>query len=339
MQAHKSLLAALILFSAGHIFAQDSKPVANTKTEKMEEAVEAVKPLISGKPANQDSTVMGKDTIYVNSKVAFTLQAADEQSTVDYIEWRPKNGEYRKYTQPIRLSEEGITEIQYRSVDKAGNIEAPKVLIVLVDNTTPKVNLQPAENLFYIDGAPYASKNNSYTIIAEDKGSGIEKVEYNVNNEAGKLYGEPIKLEKGGANLIKFSATDRSNNQSPESSIIIIVDDVKPTVEIVPSLPLVDINGVPFAKRGNVFHVNAYDSESGVRKILVKVDAEEEFRPYVDALVIQAQGEHKIQAKAIDNVGNESEIKELKFSVDLIPPSSQINRTAETQEPAQTPTP
>lgn len=329
MQVSKPLLAFFAISTASFLFAQNVTPESTDSTvEKVKEVIDPlVNPTSKKSNSSSETGILTKDTIYVNSKVAFTLAANDEQSTVDYIEWRPKNGEYRKYVQPIRLSEEGLTEIQYRSVDKAGNVEAPKVLIILVDNTAPKVTLQPAETLFYIDGAPYASKNNSYTIVAEDKGSGIEKVEYNINNEANRNYSEPIKLEKGGANLIKFNATDRSQNQSPEASIIIIVDDMKPKVEIVPSVPLVDISGAPYAKRGAIFHVNAYDSESGIRKILVKVDAEEEFRPYVDGLNLQTQGEHKIWAKAVDNVGNESEIVELKFFVDLLPPASKIQKT------------
>ncbi|BDA77778.1 hypothetical protein LPTSP3_g07080 [Leptospira kobayashii] len=339
MQAHKFLLAITTIFLAGQISAQVADPKANTST-KSEAAVESEASTTSSNAqkaaADAVSDALSKETLFINSKTAFTLEAKDDSSTVDYIEWKTKAGDYRRFTAPIRLAEEGVTEIQYRSVDKVGNVEAPKILNVTVDNTAPKVTLQPAEPFFVLNGVPFTSKNNSYTVIAEDK-VGVQAVQYAINNDAAKSYTDPIKLETAGANTIKYSASDKAGNSSPEASVVITIDDVKPTVEIVPSLPLVDISGKPYAKRGNVFHVNAVDKESGLKKVLVKLDAEAEFRPYVEGIVVETQGEHKIQAKAIDNVGNESATVEVSFFVDLTPPSSVIQKTTATEAPAATP--
>jgi hypothetical protein len=337
MQAHKYTLAILTLLLVGQLSAQSAEPEANTSTEDkaVEKAEEVVKDLLGSKEKSGDVVTANKETLFITSKTAFTLEAKDDSSSIDYIEWKPKSGDYRRFTQPIRISEEGATEIHYRSVDKAGNAEIPKVLVVVVDNTAPRVNLIPSEQFFVLDGVPFTSKNNSYTIVAEDK-NGVSAVQYSINTEANKTYAEPIKLEKGGANVIKYSAADKSGNSSPESSLIISVDDVKPTVEVVPSLPLVDIGGKAYAKRGNVFHVNAYDKESGVKKILIKLDAEAEYRPYIEAITIEAQGEHVIRAIAIDNVGNQSDIVELKFNVDLTPPSSVIQKSDKIAEPVKT---
>ncbi|GBF50780.1 hypothetical protein LPTSP4_23070 [Leptospira ryugenii] len=358
MQAHKYTLAIVTLFLAGQLSAQTTEPKANTstkdaavkKTESTSEQVKTgadtaetkVKEILGEKkeatPAAPSSVgVANKEILFITSQTSFTLEAKDDSSAVDFIEWKPKNGEFRRFTQPIRISEEGMTEIHYRSVDKAGNAETPKVLVIYVDNTAPRVSLVPSEQFFFLDGVPFTSKNNSYAIIAEDKQTGVQSIQYSINSEAGKTYAEPIKLEKGGANVIKYSATDKSGNTSPESSLIISVDDVKPTVEIVPSLPLVDISGKSYAKKGNVFYVNAADKESGVKKVLVKLDAETEFRPYTEAIKVETQGEHILRAIAIDNVGNQSEIVELKFNVDLTPPSSIIQKAdgAKVVEPAK----
>lgn len=190
-----------------------------------------------------------------------------------------------------------------------------------------------------MDGVPFASKNNTYTIVAEDQQTGVDKVKFSINQEASKAYTDPIKLENSGANVVKYSATDKSGNSSPESSIIITVDDVKPSIEIVPSFPLVEINGKNFQRKGNVFYVNASDKESGIKKVLVKID-EEEYKPYVEAIAIETQGDHVIKAMAVDNVGNQSDIVEVKLSVDLTPPTSTIQKSAEApkvETPATTP--
>lgn len=354
MQAQKYLLALVTTLFVGQISAQVADPKANTsknekaiqKTEStstqakenIDKAEKTVKDLLGKKEGSSEPTPVATagPALNITSKTAFSLEAKDESSAIDYMEWKPKNGEYRRFTQPIRISEEGTTEILYRSVDKVGNAETPKILVVTVDNTPPRVTLQPQEQLFVLDGVPFASKNNTYTITAEDRLSGVDKVQFAINQEAVKVYAEPIKLEANGANLIKYSATDKSGNSSPESSIIINVDDVKPTVEIAPSFPLVDVNGKMFQRKGNVFYVNAEDKESGIKKVLVKVDAEE-FKPYVEAIVVETAGDHVIKALAIDNVGNQSAEVEIKFSVDLTPPSSTIQKAGEetkTEAPA-----
>ncbi|MCX7998070.1 MAG: hypothetical protein N3A69_03840, partial [Leptospiraceae bacterium] len=63
---------------------------------------------------------------------------------------------------------------------------------------------------------------------------------------------------------------------------------------------------------------------SGIAKILVKVDDATEFVPYVEELSFNTSGEHKIQAKAIDNVGNESDVVTVTFLYDIKPPQTSI---------------
>ncbi|TGL39851.1 multi-beta-barrel domain surface protein OmpL47 [Leptospira perdikensis] len=352
MQAHKYLLAILTISFAGQITAQVAAPKATTSTKdqavkkteststQAKDGVDKVETTVKdilGDKKDSGASTSNASALFITSKTTFSLDAKDESSTIDFIEWKPKNGEYRKYTQPIRISEEGLTEVYYRSVDKVGNAETPKILVLHVDNTAPRVSLVPQEQFFVLDGVPFASKNNTYTLVAEDQQTGVEKVQFSINQEAAKNYADPIKLENGGANVVKYSATDKSGNSSPESSIIITVDDVKPTIEIVPSFPLVDINGKNFQRKGNVFYVNATDKESGIKKVLVKVD-EEEFKPYVEAIAIETQGDHVIKAMAVDNVGNQSDVVEVKLTVDLTPPTSTIQKSAEAPK-TETPAP
>ncbi|XDD53512.1 hypothetical protein AB3N62_13640 [Leptospira sp. WS4.C2] len=351
MQAHKYLLAILTISFAGQITAQVAAPKATTSTKdqaikkteststQTKDGVDKVETTVKDILGDKKESGASSDAaaLFITSKTSFSLDAKDESSTIDYIEWKPKNGEYRKFTQPIRIAEEGLTEVYYRSVDKAGNAETPKILVLHVDNTAPRVSLVPQEQFFVLDGVPFSSKNNTYSIVAEDLQTGVDKIQFNINQEATKVYADPIKLENGGANVVKYSATDKSGNSSPESSIIITVDDVKPTIEIVPSFPLVDINGKNFQKKGNVFYVNATDKESGIKKVLVKVD-EEEYKPYVEAIAIETQGDHVIKAMAVDNVGNQSDVVEVKLTVDLTPPTSTIQKSTEAPK-VETPAP
>jgi hypothetical protein len=59
--------------------------------------------------------------------------------------------------------------------------------------------------------------------------------------------------------------------------------------------------------------------------------------------VIDSQGEHTIEAKAVDNVGNESETKKVSFSVDVNPPTTEIRKvdagSSSNTQPAAQPAP
>jgi kynurenine 3-monooxygenase len=67
--------------------------------------------------------------------------------------------------------------------------------------------------------------------------------------------------------------------------------------------------------------VNIKRREASVTNLL---NTEDEFTAYVEDLSFDITGEYTIQAKAIDNVGNESDIKELKFVYDVQSPKTKI---------------
>lgn len=281
----------------------------------------------SNAPANSQS-IGSENELHINSLTSFELKASDDSSMVDYIEYKINNGEYIKYANPIVISQEGIAQLNYRSVDRAGNVEPSKLLTVIVDNTPPSVMIVPTEPFYATQGANYTSKNNTFTFKSEDALSGVSKVEYAINDSKFESFAQenPVRVEKDGSNLIRYSAIDNSGNKSRESSVAVIIDNKAPIVEIIPNVPLVAIDGKTYSKKGNTFTVRAFDGESGIRRILVKVDGEADFRSYVEGIVVDAQGEHKIEAKSIDNVGNESAVTATTFLVDVNPPQSEIKK-------------
>ena len=60
------------------------------------------------------------------------------QNSVDFTEFKIDIGPFTRYysTQSIRL-EEGLHTLQFRSGDRAGNIEADHILTINVDGTLP----------------------------------------------------------------------------------------------------------------------------------------------------------------------------------------------------------
>lgn len=262
---------------------------------------------------------------FVNSKAAFELVSNDDLSGVDYVEYKVNDGDYMKYTTPLTFQKEGVTTITYRTIDKVGNRENAQVRTITVDNTAPTVSLTPVEQIYVSGNSQFASLKNTYKINAEDKVAGIKEVWYSIDNEPKQKYtGQPIKIEKSGFHVITYSAIDNANNSSSDASYIINVDGIKPTVEIKESIPFVIIEGKTFAKKDTIFNITAKDGQSGVSKILVKVPGSTDFVPYVEPITISTPGEHTIEAKSIDNVGNESDVAKTTFFYDVKAPKTEI---------------
>jgi hypothetical protein len=72
-----------------------------------------------------------------NTSVTVTLTATDDHSGVSRTEWSLNGSVWRRYASAIRLENEGIYVIRFRSVDVAGNVEAAKTARVKIDKTAP----------------------------------------------------------------------------------------------------------------------------------------------------------------------------------------------------------
>ncbi len=338
------LMSVTIALVAQEDLDENSTPQADTQEQSGSSTPTKTSPSSTTTPAED----IKKADLYVNSKSAFEISAQDDSSTVDYIEYKIGEADYAKYTSPITILKEGVNRLTYRAVDKAGNKEPAKALVVVVDNTAPTVKIVPSEILYNLDGYNFGSKNVTYTISALDALSGVKEIKYSINGGDMRPYdNQPIKLEKAGVNLIKYSAVDNSGNSSSEAILVVSLDDVKPEVEIQGNTPLVIIDGKTYSRKGNSFTIKAADGQSGIKRILIKMDNAPDFVAYAEPITIDAQGEHTIEAKAIDNVGNESETKKVSFAVDVNPPTTQIrkievgsngSKPAVSAEPTSTPT-
>ena len=63
--------------------------------------------------------------------------------------------------------------------------------------------------------------------------------------------------------------------------------------------------------------------------IMVRIDGSEEWQTYTDTIYFDTEKEHSIEAKAIDAVGNESEIVSSRFIVDDNPPTTKLKTSVE----------
>ncbi len=338
------ILATAILTPA---FAQDEASKGETKESAEETMSPAEQPgtaadsesaggesaMSSESAGSEQGGVLWTDpngNIYANSKVKFILEARDDLSDIEYNEYRLDDAGAQKYKAPFTISQEGPHVIVYRSVDRAGNYEVDHVYNVTIDNSGPIVDILPAKPFIDLNGTMYTAPGNTFTVRTIDTLSGIKSVEYGVNTSALEGYSknEAIQLTDNGSQLIQYKATDNLQN-STVGSMLVQVDAGKPTVEIKPTQSLISVDDTLYARRNTGFNVNAQDLGSGIAMIMVRIDGSDEWQTYTDTIYFDTEKEHTIEAKAIDAVGNESEIVTSKFIVDDNPPTTQLKTSVE----------
>ena len=267
---------------------------------------------------------------YANSWVQFSLVATDELSKVDFIEYKIDKSAFLKYTGAFSIQEEGPHTIVYRSVDKAGNREIDQLFNIIIDNKAPSIKVFPAQPFFKKGDKNYAAPGNSFTLHVTDDYSGVKTIEYGVNSKELKSYsGDTIKFSGTGTQFVQFQATDNLGNATGAQNLVVEIDAGKPVVEVNPTVPLINVGSTQYARRKTQFVVKGSDSGSGVVRLLVRIDGASEWQTYTEPLSFDKEKEHKIEAKAIDAVGNESDVKTITFVVDDNPPRTTIKPVIE----------
>ncbi|WP_274653676.1 OmpL47-type beta-barrel domain-containing protein [Paenibacillus humicola] len=79
---------------------------------------------------------------WYTSEVTAALTASDDSSGVAKTEYRlGDSGDWTVYSEPIKLADDGLYTLQFRSTDQAGNVEDAKTSAVKVDKTAPAFKL------------------------------------------------------------------------------------------------------------------------------------------------------------------------------------------------------
>ena len=263
--------------------------------------------------------------VYGNSNIKLILESEDDLSQVSHIEYRINNKLFARYTTPISILEEGAHNIVYRAIDLAGNKEALKSYSITIDNTPPQVSIHPAQIFISVNERLYTSSQNSFSIKALDELSGVARISYGINAAPTIEYNKNtnIILSGEGVKLITCKASDNLGHTTI-INVLAEIDDLAPSVAIHPSTSLINANNKDYAQKSTSFSVKAIDTDSGLANILIRVDGSPNWEEYTSPIFFEEETEHTIEAKAIDLVGNESEIVVMRITVDELPPTSKL---------------
>jgi large repetitive protein len=136
---------------------------------------------------------------WVKEDVPVTLTSSDGLSGAEQTYYSINGSEYTK-GQSFTLTEEGIHEISFYSVDQAGNKEEKQVTTVKIDKTAPAVSMDVEKE--YELGSTF---NLDY--LANDNLSGMDVEEVILNGKSYKK-GDQISLDEPGEYKLVIKGTD-----------------------------------------------------------------------------------------------------------------------------------
>ncbi|MCO1597038.1 plastocyanin/azurin family copper-binding protein [Micromonospora sp. RHAY321] len=175
------------------------------------------------------------------------------------------------------------------------------------------------------------------TVTATDAGSGVDTVEYQVDDTSFQPYTQPVQVTAIGDHSVQFRATDEAGNVSAVGSVSFRV--VEPSQE--DTTPPVVTAALAGDQDGDGNYIGtatatlaATDAESGVATVEYSLDGGA-FTPYTQPIVVDAVGMHMLHYRATDVAGNTSAEQMAHFTVvpppveDTTPPAVSATVTGE----------
>ncbi|MDR3237579.1 MAG: hypothetical protein LBT84_03665 [Spirochaetia bacterium] len=335
-----------VLLAASVSFSQNTPATEDKSSDSGDAKAPGVKPVEANEYFQYSATkaAMYDDgvTLYANALVKYELTAIDnalaDKSYYNVKVVNTSNGEV-EYSAPFELHDEGKTTVEYYSVDKIGNKEQKKQYGVTVDNTAPTSKVKTDKPIYEADGKYYVSPNHLFSVNTADTSSGVGKVEYATDGQNYQEYTKAFNIADTSEATLKIRSTDNVLNVTDNfffinskektevelagSTIALTIDNTAPEIAIIPDKEIESRDGKNIVLEDYKYTISATDEGSGLAKIFYRLDKAEAWEPYVKPIELSIYGEHRIEAMAVDNVGNTSVPISLHVFVDVVPPTAE----------------
>jgi hypothetical protein len=236
------------------------------------------------------------------------LTAKDEVSGVEKNFYSIDGSEYKEGT-TFTVESEGIHEVSFYSVDKAGNVEEVKTVEVKIDKKTP-VTTSNVEDKWYTEAV-------QVQLTAADELSGVDKTFYSINGSEYKE-GTEFTLEAG-IHEVSFYSVDKAGNVEEAKTVTVKIDE---------TAPVTTSNAeVKWYKDKVQVQLTATDDLSGVAKTFYSINGSE----FAEGTEFTLENEdiHAISFYSIDKAGNVEEVKTAEVKIDKTAPTVETEFTEE----------
>lgn len=250
----------------------------------------------------------------VSEKSVFNLNSTDTLAGVARTEYRVDDGPWKEYA-PFNVTGKGSHSVEFRSLDRLGNVEETRVNLIDVDAAPPVTAMEVGTPKFRKGAALFVSDDTDFTLAASDSQAGLATTEYRLDGKEW-VASTSFRIPEEGRHTVAFRSVDKFGNVEGEKSLEVVVDNTPPTTNI-------SVDGKKKGKPQVV--VNAADALSGVGGVQCRVDGGP-WMPY-ESFSIASSGRHVVDFRSIDQLGNTEQEKSIGVYVGTAVPAAMVANT------------
>jgi len=257
---------------------------------------------------------------YVNGNTKFNLSAIDLDSGLNSTWFRIWNDGmwlgWSLYTGPFQITgNDGMTFIEYNSIDNLGQYEATNNVTVYLENSLPitTLNINPITPK-YIGVYTYVNGNTELNLSANDSGSGLNSTWFRIWNDGvwsgWSPYSGPFQIAgNDGLTFIEYNSSDNLGQYELTNNITVYLENSLPitTLEIDPATPKY-IGIYTYVNNNTEFNLSGFDSGSGLDSTWFRIWNDgmwSGWSPYIGPFQISGNdGLSFIEYNSSDNLGH-----------------------------------
>ncbi|RFB09488.1 hypothetical protein DZB84_24130 [Bacillus sp. HNG] len=167
-------------------------------------------------------TASNVEDVWSNKDVQVEFSTTDNLSGVAQTFYSINGSDFIKGTS-LTISEEGINEVSYYSVDVAGNVEEAQTAQVKIDKTAPKTTSNVED--------VWSNKDVQVEFSTTDNLSGVAKTFYSVNG-SDFVEGTNITVSEEGITEVSYYSVDVAGNVEDVQTVQVKIDKTAPTIEL-----------------------------------------------------------------------------------------------------------
>ncbi|MBI2345353.1 MAG: hypothetical protein HYV03_00355 [Deltaproteobacteria bacterium] len=275
---------------------------------------------------------------WLDAAARIALSAADPAPGlgVKTIAFAWDAGLQQVYTEPIAPPKQGApATLTYQAADWIENTEQVRSVVAHVDTDAPAATLTVTGPQETIDGVIYLGPATMFTIDAVDAGAGVDSIKITVDDQAADApttYESMLKLAdavmEDGAHTFNYWAVDQVKNTETAHPYPFVYDQTPPKTAIKLEPPLVmaepeELLPVYYVTQATGIAFLGHGEREDVAITEYRIDnGAWQTAAAETPVTIAKEGEHLVEYRSTDRLGNVEIVRATKLIVDNTPPNT-----------------
>jgi hypothetical protein len=217
-------------------------------------------------------------SLYISERSRFKIVVTDEKSGVAKVDYSINNPSLKEtYTEPFEIKKEGVNTVAYASTDNVGNVALSKNQEVYMDRSLPHSKMNYSGKRFVNRDTSFITNQTQIVISASETGSGLQSINYTLDNGTQTVYTSPFTVENEGVHTLDYYAVDNVNNTEKTKNAYFVVDNSSPKISYNFSVKSIGEKTVRDSKyviypSNVILYVAATDNTSGVERLEYQIN-------------------------------------------------------------------